>query len=44
MNDHGITVLRFGVQEIDNNLAGVIDTIRNEIWLLKGKGAVQGES
>jgi very-short-patch-repair endonuclease len=37
MKERGITLLRFSVQEIDANLPGVIDTIRNEIWLLKNR-------
>ena len=33
----GVTMLRFSVQEIDQNLQGVVDTIRHEIWLLQNR-------
>ena len=41
MNNRGITVLRFSFQEIDDNLAGVVETIRNEIWLLKNRRSIE---
>jgi guanylate kinase len=40
MKDRGITVLRFSVQEMDCNLTGVVDTIRNEVWLLKNRSKI----
>ena len=40
MKDRGITVLRFSVQEVDDNLTGVVETIRNEIWLLKSRNDI----
>jgi very-short-patch-repair endonuclease len=35
MQSRGITVLRFSVQEIDENLEGVVSTIRDRIWYLQ---------
>jgi very-short-patch-repair endonuclease len=35
MRTRGITVLRFSVQEIEDNLEGVVSTIRDQVWLLK---------
>ena len=37
MKARGITVLRFSFQEIENNLDGVVGTIRNEVWLLQNR-------
>ena len=39
MEQRGISVMRFSVQEIDDNLEGVVETIRSEIWLLKNRQA-----
>ena len=33
----GVTMLRFSYQEIDENLDGVINTIREHIWLLQNQ-------
>jgi very-short-patch-repair endonuclease len=33
----GVTMLRFSVQQIDENLDGVIDTIRDRVWFLQNQ-------
>lgn len=33
----GVTMLRFSYQEIDQNLDGVITTIRHQVWLLQNQ-------
>jgi very-short-patch-repair endonuclease len=34
MHERGITVLRFSTQDVEENLDGVVERIREEIWLL----------
>lgn len=31
----GVTIVRFSAQEVEENLAGVVDRIREEVWLLQ---------
>jgi very-short-patch-repair endonuclease len=35
MTSNGIAVMRFSFQEIEDNLEGVVSTIRDRIWLLQ---------
>jgi very-short-patch-repair endonuclease len=34
----GVTILRFSHQEIEDNLEGVVNTIRQTIWFLQNQG------
>ena len=37
LRELGVTMLRFSYQDIDENLEGVIATIRHHVWLLQNR-------
>ena len=37
LRELGVTMLRFSYQQVDENLEGVIATIRDQVWLLKNQ-------